>query len=110
MMPDESGVPWTAREEKMLKGLIGGTIAMLAITRPLAAQAADAAYCATYADAAINQVRAALANPACAKAAHGPRWTTNRDLHFAWCRTQPIAEVEAEHGARTGFLHACTGT
>lgn len=96
----------------MRNELIGAAVLTTLATAamPVAAYAADAAYCETYADAAINQIKAALANPACAKGARGPRWTTNRSLHIAWCRTQPVANVEAEHGARTGYLHACTGS
>jgi len=91
-------------------GLIGATIltAALAVLAP-SAQAADPSYCKSYADAATNQVRAALANPGCAREARGPRWTPQYQVHFDWCLTQPVAAVEAERGARTGYLRACRG-
>ena len=95
----------------MFKAPLPATIltAALTVLAPLAAQAADPAYCQSYANAARNQVRAAMSNPACAPGARGPRWTPEYQVHFDWCLTQPIAAVEAERGARTGYLRACRG-
>ena len=82
--------------------------AAVAVT-PLIAKAAPQEFCRDYADAAVNQVRAALANPGCAGAAVGPRWTPEHRLHFIWCLSQPIPIVESERGARIGYLRGCRG-
>jgi hypothetical protein len=82
--------------------------AALALTLPTA-KAAPPEFCRDYADAAVNQVRAALANPGCAGGAIGPRWRPEQRVHFQWCLTQPVPIVESERGARTGYLHACRG-
>ena len=95
----------------MSKNLIGATIAIAALTAliPASARAADPAFCQNYAEAAINQVRGALANPNCAGRIQGPRWSSDMALHYHWCLTQGYPTVEAERGARTGFLRACRG-
>ncbi len=82
--------------------------AALALTAP-GASAAPPEFCRDYADAAVNQVRAALANPGCVAGVRGPRWTAEHRIHFQWCLTQPIPIVESERGARTGYLRACRG-
>jgi hypothetical protein len=53
--------------DDMLKMLmrISISIPALAVVVPVAAQAADPAFCGAYATAALNQVRGALSNPAC---------------------------------------------
>jgi len=76
---------------------------------PPSAKAAPPEFCRDYADAAVNQVRAALANPGCVGGARGPRWTPEHRIHFEWCLGQPIPIVESERSARTGFLRACRG-
>jgi hypothetical protein len=95
----------------MAKDLFGATVAIAALMALMApsAQAADPAFCQNYAQAAINQVRVALANPNCAGRIQGPRWTSDMAVHYHWCLTQPYPTVEAERGARTGFLRACRG-
>jgi hypothetical protein len=95
----------------MIKSLMRIAIltSTMALLIPAAAQAADPAFCAGYADAAINQVRAALSNPNCAAGARGPRWTMERHVHFDWCLTQPAPVVETERVARTEFLRGCRG-
>ena len=95
----------------MIKSLMRIAIltSTMALLIPAAAQAADPAFCAGYADAAIHQVRAALSNPNCAAGARGPRWTMERHVHFDWCLTQPAPVVETERVARTEFLRGCRG-
>jgi hypothetical protein len=51
----------------------------------------------------------ALASPNCAGRIQGPRWSSDMALHYNWCLSQPYPAVEAERGARTGFLRACRG-
>jgi hypothetical protein len=98
-------------EDKLRKGLTRITIltVVLAALMPLAAQAADPAFCGAYATAALNQVRGALSNSGCAPSAQGARWSTERHVHFDWCLTQPIPAIEAERGARTAYLRSCRG-
>ncbi|MGA3307732.1 MAG: hypothetical protein ABSD08_03830 [Xanthobacteraceae bacterium] len=76
---------------------------------PPTAQAADPGFCHAYAEAAVNQVRGALANPHCARRIEGTRWAPEARVHFDWCLTQPIPAVEAERAARTEFLRGCRG-
>jgi hypothetical protein len=82
-------------------------ISAFAVFTPLTAQAADPAFCAGYADAAINQVRVALSSPNCAGGVRGARWSSERRVHFDWCLTQPPGA--AERNARTAFLRGCRG-
>ena len=84
-------------------------ISAFAVVMPLTAQAADPAFCAGYADAAINQVRVALSNPNCAHGVHGARWSSERRVHFDWCLMQPPGAAAAERHARTEFLRGCRG-
>jgi hypothetical protein len=95
----------------MLKGLkrIAMLTPALAVLMPLASQAADPAFCAGYADAAMNQVRAALSNPNCAGGARGARWVPDRRIHFDWCLGQPPVNAAVERQARTDFLRGCRG-
>jgi hypothetical protein len=80
-----------------------------ALLIPAAARAADPVFCAGYADAAMNQIRAALSNPNCAGGAHGPRWIMERHVHFDWCLTVPAPFAASEREARTEFLRGCRG-
>jgi hypothetical protein len=84
-------------------------IAGLAYFMPLTAQAADPAFCAGYADAALNQVHIALSSPNCAAGARGARWSPERHVHFDWCLGQPPGAAAAERQARTEFLRGCRG-
>ncbi|HML08196.1 MAG TPA: hypothetical protein VK430_08740 [Xanthobacteraceae bacterium] len=83
--------------------------AALAILSPLAAQAADPAFCRGYAEAALNQVRGALNNPNCARGLQGTRWSSDFKVHFEWCRTVAPAAAESERLARTEYLRGCRG-
>ena len=80
-----------------------------AIVAPLSAHAASPDFCRFYADTAVNQVRAALSNPACAGGATGARWTPEHRIHFDWCLGVPVPQAEAERAARTGYLRNCRG-
>jgi hypothetical protein len=58
----------------MLKVRLCATVSTSALALTLSgANAAGPEFCHAYAQAAINQVRAALANPGCAGGVHGPR-------------------------------------
>jgi hypothetical protein len=74
-----------------------------------AAHAADPAFCKQYAQAALNQVRSGLANPACAATLQGARWSTDFAVHYEWCVGASFAAAGAERDARTRQLRACTG-
>jgi hypothetical protein len=95
----------------VLKTLISASlpIAALTVLTPHSVRAAPADFCRDYATAAMNQVRAGLANPGCVAGIRGPRWIQNESIHFQWCLTQPIPMVESERGARTAYLRACRG-
>jgi hypothetical protein len=101
----------TFAEEDVRKKTIAASLAIAALTvlTPLSTQAAPADFCRGYAAAAMNQVRAGLANPGCVAGIRGPRWIQNESIHFQWCLTQPIPMVESERGARTAYLRACRG-
>jgi hypothetical protein len=85
------------------------SIAALTVLTPVPTEAAPSNFCHDYAVAAINQLRAALANPGCVAGVRGARWTPDQNVHFQWCLTQPVPMVESERGARTAFLRACRG-
>lgn len=88
-------------------GLLGS--ALVATMSVMTAQAASPGYCRNYARAALNQVRAALATPPCRAGLQGPRWSADFRVHFDWCLGASYLAVQSEHGARTGYLRACTG-
>ena len=84
---------------------IASTLGALAPLLP--AQAADPAFCRRYADAAQDQVRAALGLPRCRTAIAGSRWSSEFKVHYDWCLTVPRAAADTEQGIRTGYLQAC---
>ena len=92
-------------EKKLMHAVI--IAAGLAALMPVSAHAADPAFCRNYAQAAINQVRGALANPGCAARIQGARWSSDLQLHYGWCLSQPYAAAGAERDARTAFLRGC---
>jgi hypothetical protein len=71
------------------------------------AQAADPGFCKQYAEAALNQVRGGLANPACAGGLQGARWSSDFAVHYQWCLGASFAATGAERDARTQFLRGC---
>ena len=95
----------------MLKGVkrIAMLIPAMAVLMPLSSQAADPAFCAGYATAAINQVRGALNNPRCAPGVQGARWSSDYNVHYNWCLGANFAAAGAERDARTAFLRGCRG-
>jgi hypothetical protein len=95
-------------EETMLKVLMCAALSIAALAwTPPTAQAADREFCRAYADAAINQVRGALAHPRCAHRIEGTRWAPEARVHFDWCLSQPPSAAESERLARTEFLRGC---
>jgi hypothetical protein len=97
------------KEVKVRKGMMGATLlaSALAILMPLAARAADAEFCKEYAQAAINQVSAGHAKPACAAHMQGARWSSLVRVHFVYCMSNPIDAVENLRSARDGYLRSC---
>lgn len=71
------------------------------------AKAAAPAFCKGYTNAALNQVRLALANPKCALGAQGTRWSTAFPVHYEWCLGASFTAAGAERDARTGYLRGC---
>lgn len=96
-------------EEKVLKTLTCITLLMpsLAVLMPLAAEAADAAYCEAYAKAAIDQVSLGYSHPACATGMQGVRWSLAFRVHFDYCMSNPTDAVEGRQGARVQYLRSC---
>ncbi|MGB8365029.1 MAG: hypothetical protein ACLQUZ_18950 [Rhizomicrobium sp.] len=71
-------------------------------------QAADRDFCREYTDAALVQVRAALSMPRCAERFDpGPRWSTDRAVHFKWCRGVSRDAANDEREARKDFIERC---
>jgi hypothetical protein len=81
----------------------------LAVLLPLAAQAADRAFCAGYTDAAMEQVHRAIVHPTCVGGARGARWARDRRVHFEWCLGANPAAAAGERRARADFLRGCGG-
>jgi hypothetical protein len=72
------------------------------------AHAADPRFCRQFAEAAISQVRGALADPRCGAGVQGARWSTDFAVHYEWCLGASSDAAGAEGNARTRFLRACT--
>jgi hypothetical protein len=73
------------------------------------ALAADPGFCRSYAQAAINQVRGALSNPACVGGVQGNRWSSDFQVHYEWCLGASFTATGAERDARTRMLRQCAG-
>ncbi len=84
-------------------------LAMFFLAGLTAAHAADPGFCRQYAQAALNQVRGGLANPACAGGLRGARWSSDFAVHYEWCLGASYGAAGAERDARTRFLRACSG-
>ncbi|MDB5608009.1 MAG: hypothetical protein JWP25_4909 [Bradyrhizobium sp.] len=72
------------------------------------AHAADPGFCKPYAQAALTQVRGALATPRCGAGLQGARWSTEFAVHYEWCLGASLDAAAAERDARTRYLKACT--
>jgi hypothetical protein len=84
--------------------------ACLALSIPLSsAQAAGEGFCRDYANAALNQVRAALSLPGCRRGIGGPRWSAEYRIHFDWCLHASRDAADDERAARSGHLRDCRG-
>jgi len=91
----------------MLKKLTPISFFALAVLAPVAAQAADPGFCANYAQAAIRQVRGALAHPSCMPGLQGARWSADYQVHYNWCLGASYGDVGSERDARTAYLRSC---
>ena len=89
----------------MLKVLITAGVALAAAST--VAVAASPEFCGGYATAAINQVRAARSNPACAPGLVGTRWSPEYSVHYGWCITSAPRAVAEEREMRTRYLRSC---
>ena len=89
----------------MLKAFIAAGLVLAAATT--AATAANPEFCAGYAQAAINQVHAARAVPACAPGLTGTRWSPEYGVHYGWCITAAPPAVAEEREMRTRYLRSC---
>jgi hypothetical protein len=82
---------------------------LLSSTLLTAAHAADPGFCRQYAQASLNQVRGAFANPACVGGLQGNRWSSDFAVHYQWCLSASYGAAGAERDARTRYLRGCTG-
>ena len=80
---------------------------VLAFAAMSEARAADPAFCRQYSQVSLNQVRGALANPRCAAALQGSRWSTDFSTHYQWCLGVSYADAGVERDARTKYLRGC---
>jgi len=72
------------------------------------AQAAGEDFCKGYVDAALVQVNAALSMPRCAaRLPQTPRWSTDRHVHWDWCRGATHEQADAEREGRRVFIEHC---
>jgi len=94
-----------------MRGMTAGVIGagLLLATAASTAQAAPPGFCRAYANAALNQVRAALAIPRCRGGMEGARWSSDFRVHYDWClgASEPAAAGERE--ARTIHIRRCRG-
>jgi hypothetical protein len=93
----------------MLNGLIRSATLMAALLPPLAARAADPAFCQDYTQAAMVQVSAAHAVGTCSPGAQGPRWSPDPSVHMRWCLMQSQSAAIRERANRTSFIRNCRG-
>lgn len=81
-------------------------VAVFACSQP--GQAAGRDFCHDYTRAALVQVRAALNMPRCAERLDpGPRWSTDPDVHYNWCRGVSRDAANDEREARKDYLDRC---
>ena len=89
--------------------LAGQVLALFALTFAAMTEvrAADPAFCRQYSQAAIHQVRGGLANPRCAAAMQGSRWSTDFSVHYQWCLGVSSADAGSERDVRAKYLRGC---
>jgi hypothetical protein len=93
-----------------MKRLLSAAAFAGAVTLALssAAQAAGEDFCRGYTDAAIRQVNLALSMPRCAaRLPNTPRWSTDRHVHWDWCRNNSRDAADAERDGRKVFIDHC---
>ncbi len=88
----------------MLKIVIAAGLVLAANS---VAFAASPEFCAGYAQAALNQVRVARSNPACAPGLVGTRWSPEYGVHYGWCITAAPPAAAEEREMRTRYLRSC---
>ncbi len=71
---------------------------------PLQASAGNPAQCTAYANSAVAQQGANIAN-GCGFV--GPRWQAQFQAHFLWCIAAPSTASDAERAARQNMLNSC---
>jgi hypothetical protein len=98
------------REDKMNKIVHSAAAGAFIFTFGLSeAGAAEPGFCRDYTDAALHQVRAALATPACERGLGGARWSADRRVHYEWCLGASPQAVNAERAIRAEHLRTCRG-
>lgn len=94
-----------------MRGMTAGVIGagLLLATAASTAQAAAPPFCRGYANAALNQVRTALAIPRCRGGMEGARWSADFRVHYDWCLGANPGAAAEEREARTIHLRRCRG-
>ncbi len=94
-----------------MKGLMGLAVAAALLASAGVAQAADRDFCRDYTDAAMHQVNAALDDDRCARwiDEDSPRWSTDRHVHWDWCRYHSTGDAWHERNERRRVLDRCRG-
>jgi hypothetical protein len=89
----------------MTIALVGAGVLVAAAV--LSAQAAPPGFCRDYANAALNQVRGALAIPRCRRGMEGTRWSSNFRVHYDWCLGASPEAAAGERAVRTEHIRTC---
>lgn len=72
------------------------------------AQAAGREFCRDYAVAALRQVHVVM-ETGCRVDADSPRWSTEWNVHFNWCRNVSRDQADDQRDARTHRIRECRG-
>jgi hypothetical protein len=89
----------------MTAGVIGAGLALAMAAS--SAQAAPPGFCREYANAALNQVRGALAIPRCRRGMEGNRWSSDFRVHYDWCLGNSPEAAAGERAVRTEHIRTC---
>ena len=90
-----------------LRPLVASGFAVLLFSGLSAVRAADPAFCRQYSEVALNQVRAGLVEPRCARGMRGARWSSDFAVHYEWCLGVSFGVAGTERDARARYLRVC---
>ena len=96
-----------------MKGILSVFAGAAVCLASSAAMAAGPDFCHDYTDAALRQVYEARDIGRCRHELHltgqwnNPRWSTDRHVHWDWCRGASRDQADAERDARREFIDHC---